>query len=136
LKINTELREKLAESEEKIRENGITFDAVAREIDSLRGDLESIRAWKSELVDTVAVELGCGGTKIDIATEVSILKQKYDSLLERLEQTKGQVGAVEIPGVLMENISFSRDTALLDLAIDVMDGKITGIDVDRLRSLR
>jgi len=112
----------------------------------------------------VSAELGYApATDFNIATEVSILKQENDRLREQLTELSRSVvqGGVHIvveerriPG---ENTSpimrvsgddeanirlhggyllMQRDNAILDIALDCLAGKITGLDVERLQALR
>jgi len=151
------LRAEYAELKEKL-EGALDVNAgLVEKMSSLSAERDAIlESISSKLTEVEANESGYGDCDSkDIATEVSILKQENNrlreqleeysitfeatgkeitTLREQLEEATIELDATEYTSQLGQVVS--RDSAILDLAIEAMEGKVSGIDAARLRALR
>lgn len=90
-----------------------------------------------KLLDHIATELGFKeSAEIHIPTEVSILKQEKDRLQELLDDATAELDAQDLAKNSHQPTDVARAGVLLDIVMDAMAGKITGLDVGRLQALR
>lgn len=108
-----------------------TNAGIVETISKLREELALVQAEPLKtLKKAVAAELGYGDVDFDIATEVNILMQQVQVLKEQIAEATSELDEAAGQGPT------SREAALLDIAIEALEGKVFGIDAARLRALR
>ena len=97
---------------------------------------ELVFSYQKTCLD-IAVELGhSSATEINLAAEVSFLKQEKDRLQELLDDAIAELDAQALTAKTPQTTDPARAGVLLDIVMDAMAGKITGLDVGRLQALR
>lgn len=97
---------------------------------------ELVFSYQKTCLD-IAVELGhSSATEINLAAEVSFLKQEKDRLQELLDDAIAELDALSLTAKTPQPTDPARAGVLLDIVMDAMAGKITGLDVGRLQALR
>lgn len=119
------LQKALAESQQEVIDWGGKYSALGDDLRIAESNLED--ALKSLVAERETSSLLAGRIESMIDSEM------YD------RQFNADVGrAISVAQAMAPEVSGypARDSVLLDLAFDVMEGRVTGLDTDRLRMMR